>query len=90
MPKRKQTAKKQPEELDSMYFLKMAFYLVLGSTWVHIVKGNSEIPLPIGAALGVILASHERFQIDRKIEYAILLMAMFIGFWLPIGITVLR
>lgn len=90
MAKAKQKAKKQHQELDSTYFLKMVFYLVLGSVWIRIVNGNSEIPLPVGLALGVILASHEKLQIDRKIEYAILIMAMFLGYWLPIGITITR
>lgn len=90
MAKTKQKAKKQPQELDSIYFLKMVFYLVIGSLWVRITNGSSEIPLPVGLALGLILASHEKLQIDRKIEYAILIMAMFLGYWLPIGITIAR
>jgi hypothetical protein len=90
MAKAKQKSRKQPQELDSIYFLKMVFYLVLGSVWVRITNGNSEIPLPVGLALGIILASHEKLQIDRKIEYAILIMAMFLGYWLPIGITITR
>ena len=90
MAKTKSKAKKQSKELDSVYFLKMIFYLVLGSFWLRISNGTSEIPLPVGLAIGVILASHERLQIDRKIEYAILIMAMFLGYWLPIGITITR
>lgn len=90
MAKRKQTAKKSPQELDSIYFLKMVFYLVIGSLWIRITNGSSEIPLPVGLAIGLILASHEKLQIDRKIEYAILIMAMFLGYWLPIGITISR
>ncbi|HSX44010.1 MAG TPA: hypothetical protein VLE69_01785 [Candidatus Saccharimonadales bacterium] len=90
MAKAKQKAKKQPQELDSIYFLKMVFYLVIGSLWIRITKGSSEIPLPVGLALGLVLASHEKLQIDRKIEYAILIMAMFLGYWLPIGITIAR
>jgi dipeptide/tripeptide permease len=81
---------KQSQELDSVYFLKMVFFLVLGSLWVRISSANSEIPLPLGLAIGVILASREQLQIDRKIEYAILIMAMFLGYWLPIGITIAR
>jgi len=79
-------------ELDSVYVLKMLLYLILGSFWLRVsnTSQTSQIPIPIGLIIGLFLASHERFQIDRKLEYAILLMAMFIGFWLPIGITVVR
>jgi hypothetical protein len=44
--------------------------------------------LPIGFLIGLIFASREHFRIDKKIEYAILLVAMLVGFWLPIGIYI--
>jgi hypothetical protein len=77
-------------ELDSVYLLKMVVYLLLGSFWVHFsnTAQTTQIPIPLGLIAGVFLARRERFQIDRKLEYAILLMAMFIGFWLPIGLTI--
>ena len=80
-------AKKQPvpQELDSVYFLKLIMYLILGSQWVRVTKSGFQLPLPYGLMIGLLFARHDRFQIDRKIEYAILLIAMFIGFWLPIG-----
>ena len=80
------------KELDSVFVLKMALFLILGSQWLYIVNpvSDAQLPLPIGAAIGVIFATHEHFKIDRKIEYVILLLAMFIGFWLPMGITILR
>lgn len=78
------------QELDSVYALKMVVYLVLGSFWVRFSLDGSliQIPVPVGLIAGILLARHERLQIDRKIEYAILLMAMFIGFWLPIGMNI--
>ncbi len=79
----------QKAELDSVYLLKLAIYMVLGSFWVRInLDSGFELPLPVGALIGLIYASHDHFAIDRKIEYAILLVAMFIGFWLPIGMTI--
>ena len=80
------------KDLDSVFVLKMALFLILGSQWLYIVNpvSDAQLPLPIGAAIGVIFATHEHFKIDRKIEYVILLLAMFIGFWLPMGITILR
>jgi hypothetical protein len=74
-------------ERDSTYVIKLLFYLVIGSLWLKIkLKSGTEIPIPFGALIGLLLASHERFQIDRKIEYAILLVAMFVGFWIPTGL----
>ncbi len=84
------TVQRKPQELDAVYLLKMVVYLILGSVWVRVSgsSGGWQIPIPIGLMIGLFLAMKERFQIDRKLEYAILLMAMFIGFWLPLGATV--
>jgi hypothetical protein len=77
-------------ESDGAYFLKLVLYLILGSLWIKVVHGETyQIPIPVGFAVGLFFTIHEHFQIDRKIEYAVLLIAMFIGFWLPIGINVL-
>jgi uncharacterized transporter YbjL len=74
-------------EKDSTYIFKLLFYLVVGSLWLKIkLKSGTEIPIPFGALIGLLFASHERFQIDRKIEYAVLLVAMFVGFWVPSGL----
>jgi hypothetical protein len=65
-------------------------YLVLASQWLRIISiSGNEIPIPVGFMLGLYFASHEHFQIDRKIEYAILIVVMFIAFWLPVGINIL-
>jgi hypothetical protein len=94
MAKTKQRLKKRTptvREADSEYFLKMVFYLVIGSFWLRITfSSGSQLPIPIGLIAGIGLAMHERLRIDRKLEYAVLLMAMFIGFWLPIGLTITR
>lgn len=74
-------------EPDSGFLLKLAAYLIAGSLWLRISKGGGELSLPMGFIVGLVFTRHERFQIDRKIEYAILLMAMFLGFWLVPGIT---
>lgn len=87
MPKNKRTAKK---ELDSAYFLKIVLYLIVGAQWIRVVNpaGTTQLPIPIGLIIGIVFASHDHFQLDRKIEYAILLVAMLIGFWSQIGIYV--
>lgn len=85
MAKRKKVASAQ--ELDSVYVLKLVMYLIIGSQWLKIVTHSGvQIPIPVGALVGILFATHDHFAIDRKIEYAVLLVAMFIGFWVPLGL----
>lgn len=83
---------KRTQELDSVYLLKIALFLIVGSQWLYISSADAtkQLPIPVGAVVCLLFAMHEHFKIDRKIEYAIILLAMFIGFWLPVGITVIR
>lgn len=80
--------KKSSQDIDSTYFLKLVMYLIIGSLWVRIDRNGLVVPLPVGLVVGLVFASHEHFRLDRKIEYAVLLMAMFVGLWLPLGLTV--
>lgn len=85
--------KKKPAkgaELDSVYVLKLIMYIIVGSLWVRFKaqSGQYDIPVPVGLLVGLLFAWHEHFQIDRKIEYAILLVAMVVGFWSQIGLIV--
>ena len=85
--KRKQSSGDQ--ELDGVYLLKLALYVILGSLWVKITHGNSlNIPIPVGLIVGLLFASHEHFRIDRKIEYAVLLIAMLVGYFAPYGLYI--
>lgn len=92
MAKQKKKKIVRTRESDSSYFLKLVLYFILGTFWVrllHIDIGPFEhLSLPLGLLLGVFFASHEHFQIDRKIEFAVLLAATFISFYLPVGITI--
>jgi hypothetical protein len=83
-------ARPQKQELDSTYLLKLIMYLILGALWVRVanVAGTTQIPIPVGLVLGIIFASHEHFSIDRKIEYAVLLVAMFVGLWIQSGLYI--
>lgn len=84
---RKTTTEKP--ETDTTYFLKLVVFLILGSQWVYIESyPDWQIPIPVGLIIGLVFATHEHFRIDRKIEYAVLLMATFISFWLPIGLYI--
>lgn len=76
-------------ETDSTFFLKLVVFMVLGAQWVFIqTSADSQFPIPIGLILGLVFASHEHFQIDRKIEYAVMLVSMFVAFWLPLGLVI--
>lgn len=89
MSKRRINRRQKPEK-DSVYILKIILYHVIGIQWLRItLHSGMIIPIPIGFLIGLLFTSHEHFQIDRKIEYAVLLTAMVIGFWLPVGVSVL-
>ena len=63
-------------ETNSAYFLKILIYFILGLIWIKI---NGRLLIPIGLIVGLIFSTHEHFQIDRKIEYAVLLIATLVG-----------
>ena len=74
---------------DGVYLLKLVLYLLLGSIWLKIQSGsNISFPIPVGLIVGLILTTHEHFQIDRKIEYAVLLVAMLFGYFAPYGLFI--
>jgi hypothetical protein len=78
-----------PQEFDGVYLLKLLLYLLLGSMWLKLSHGaNLHIPVPVGFMLGLVFTSHEHFQIDRKIEYAVLLVAMLVGYFAPYGLYI--
>jgi hypothetical protein len=84
---KKRTPKKR--ETDSAFFLKAVVFLILGSQWLYFERAAEwQIPIPVGLIIGLVFVTHDHFQIDRKIEYIILLFAAFISFWLPIGLAI--
>lgn len=92
MAKRKTKKSRATAEPDSVYFLKLVLFFLLGTLWVRLLNiqiGPFEhLSLPIGLIIGLLFASHEHFQIDRKIELAVLLGATILSFYLPVGLTV--
>lgn len=85
----KKTAKKNLD-MDGIYLLKIVLYVILGSLWLKASNGSTiDIGLPVGFIVGCIFASHEHFRIDRKIEYAVLLVAMLFGYFAPYGLYVM-
>jgi hypothetical protein len=68
-------------------------YVVLGSFWLKfstpIQIGNFQLhAVPLGLLIGLLFASHDHFQIDRKIEYATLIVVTILTFFVPAGIVI--
>lgn len=89
--RRKQQAADTIIEKDGIYFLKLVLYVIAGAFWLRfsdpIVIGSIVIgALPIGFIVGLLFARHEKLQIDRKIEYAVLLISAIISVFLGTGI----
>jgi hypothetical protein len=87
---RKKTTESEP---DSTFFLKLVLYVIAGSFWLKFnvpfeFGGFVVSALPIGFFIGLLFARHEHFQIDRKIEYAILIIIAIVTYFLPAGIVV--
>lgn len=95
MVKKKQTKKKpaEPVEKDSTYFLKLVIYVILGTFWIKfsdpVYLGSFVLNgVPLGLCVGLIIASHDHFQVDRKLEYAVLVLMTIVSYFLPAGIIV--
>jgi len=94
MPKNTKTSKKSQEtERDSTYFLKLVIYIILGTFWLKFASpiqiGDVVLNgLPLGLFIGVVFASHDHFQIDRKVEYAVLIVMTILSYFLPAGIVI--
>jgi hypothetical protein len=86
-------AKRPTTEPDSAYFLKLVLYVVLGSMWLKfsnpVVIGDYALNgVPLGLMIGLLFASHDHFQVDRKIEYAVLILVTIVSFFVPSGIVI--
>lgn len=88
--KTKKVPTKSSNDFDGEFLLKLTLYVILGSLWVKISKdgSNLSLPIPIGLIVGLFFATHEHFKIDRKIEYAVLVIAALFGFLAPFGLYI--
>lgn len=79
----------QSQGFDGVYLLKLLLYVLLGTMWLKVSNGESvSLGIPVGFIIGLIFTSHEHFRIDRKIEYAALLIAMLFGYFAPYGLYI--
>ncbi|MEO6761340.1 MAG: hypothetical protein ABI220_03110 [Candidatus Saccharimonadales bacterium] len=81
---------KKPIETDGVFVLKLVLYVILGSLWVKISRNGSNLsfPIPIGLLVGLFFTTYEHFRVNRKIEYAVLLVATLFGFIAPFGLFI--
>lgn len=80
-------------ETDSKYLLKIVLYILLGMVWLRLsipfsVLGIPIAALPIGLLIGLLLIRHDKFAIDRKIEYPLIIMATIISYFFVAGIVI--
>ena len=78
--------KKAYHESDFAFLVKAALYLILGLTWISV---NGHRVIPIGVILGFLFSKVDVLKIDRKIEYALLVVGALLGLvFTGIGLTV--
>jgi hypothetical protein len=81
-------------ESDGTYFLKLVVFVLLGTLWLKFAQPVTWLGLPmggipIGLLVGLLLVSKfEKYQADRKIWYAILLVVTIICYFVPAGIVI--
>ena len=81
-------------ESDGTYFLKLVLCILLGTLWLKfntplVVGGVSFGGVPVGMLFGLLAVSRfEKFQYDRKIWYAILILVTIASYFLPAGILI--
>ena len=86
MPKNKKTTTAQTTDQNGVFFLKIMLFALIGSMWVKASYGSAVgVSLPIGLILVLPFVMHEHFQIDKKIEYAVIVLAMLVGYFAPFG-----
>ncbi len=81
-------------ESDGTYFLKLVVCLLLGTLWLKfgsplVISGVPFGGIPVGMLFGLLLVSRfEKYQFDRKIWYAILILVTVVSYFLPMGIVI--
>ncbi len=71
-------------ESDIAFLIKSALYLILGTVWI---SWGGYRWLPIGVIVGFGLSKIEVLRINRKIEYALLVVGALFGLY-SLGITI--
>ena len=81
-------------ESDGTYLLKLVVFVLLGTLWLKFAQpvtwlGIPLTAIPLGLLAGLILVNRfEKYQSDRKIWYAILIVVTIICYFVPAGIII--
>ena len=81
-------------ETDGTYFLKLVIFILLGTLWLKFSQPITwgAVPLngvPLGLLVGLLLVGKfEKYQADRKIWYAILVVVAIICYFVPAGVVI--
>lgn len=81
-------------ESDSTYLLKLVAFVLLGTLWLKFQVpvtwlGVPFSGIPAGLLIGLLLVNKfEKYQVDRKIWYAILIVVTIICYFVPAGIVI--
>jgi hypothetical protein len=81
-------------ETDSRYFLKLVIFVLLGTLWLKFAQpmlwlGVPFNGIPVGLIAGILIVNKfEKYQADRKIWYAILLVVTIICYFVPAGVVI--
>lgn len=79
-------------EPESTYFLKIIVYILLGMFWVRFAAPVHLGELvftafPVGLLVALLFIRHDHFQIDRKIEYPVVIVAAIVSYFFNAGIV---
>ncbi len=90
MPRK--NTKNNEQETDSAFLLKVVMYIILASVWIKFqtpidIGFTAIYGIPVGLFIGLIVASQDKFQIDRKIEYVLLIVMTIVTYFVPAGIV---
>lgn len=88
------TGREKLYESDGVYFLKLVLVVVLGTLWLKFrspifLGGLPFSGVPIGMLFGLVIVNRfEKYQFNRKIWYAILILVTIVSFFLPAGLLI--
>lgn len=81
-------------ETDGTYLLKLVVFVLLGTFWLRFRDpiswfGITFNAVPVGMLVGLLLVrKFEKYQSDRKIWYAILILVTIICLFYPTGVII--
>lgn len=80
-------------ETDGVFLLKLVLYIALSTFWIKFGQplhmGSIVLNgLPVGFLVGLIIATKEKRQINRKIAYSVLVVITILCYFFPAGIVI--